>query len=530
MWFAKLKKEGDELRLPPLPELGKKRVEKPELRVETARSKIDLAIEDVPKPPSEFELEDVPEPPSAIDEAELPVPSPPTKAELGEESLEPLPEPPEFKENTLPHYNFEDMATPQKVVKAEVKKETEKEATTAIEEPKFKVPETKPVPEIPSSSEETSLWLANGMTVKDINELATALQSMDDKTFHYHVSPEKNEIADWVADILHDESLAQKLAKVRKRKDTYNIVERAIGGPIIRKKKEKPIKPEPVSKRKKREIQIGKSPEASHAALEELDSLKPATEVISKKEKLIKSGSVSKKKKEEIKIEESPEASVAAPEELESIKPLPAAIFDKEKPTGFVSELETEDIKRKKSALNALKFTLTSLKPATDIIGRAFIKKKEKKIEILPALEEPRKEIKEAIEIIKEAPVIAPEIPKLEIMPPIPKLEIMPPAEIKKPAEKPLKKKAEKKKKLTKEEKNAIMKEEFKTVLQNAHAFIDKELFDEAKANILMAKRMFRKISLGKERKFLEYELYDLENKMKIESLPKMDAVLIIKE
>ena len=474
MWFAKLKKEGDELRLPPLPELGKKRVEKPELRVETARRKIELAIEDVPKPPSEFRLEDVPEPPAELELEE--VPEPPSKVEIDEfeipspiiekDKIElPLPEAPEVKEDTLPHHNFDDMAAPQKVIKADGKKGTEKRAVTSIQAPKFKVPET--VREIPSSPEETSLWLANGMTVKDINELATALKSMDDKTFHYHVNMEKNEIADWVAEILHDESLAQKLAKVHKRKDAYNIVERAIGGQIIRKKKEELKKAEPVSKKKRREIKIGKSPEANHAALEELESMKPSAEVVA----------------------------------------------EKEKPGDIAGELKTEEKKRKKSALDALTFTLTSLKPATDIIGRAFPRKREEKAPLI--LEKSQEEIEKAIENVKENLAPISEIPKLEIT----EAKKAPPKAVKK--EKP-----PKKKKLTKDEKGERMRLEFKALLQKAHDFVGSENFNDAKTNLILAKRLFRNISLGKERKFLEYEIYEIENKIKIKSLKKVASVI----
>jgi len=464
MWFAKLKKEGDNLRLPPLPELGKRQVEKVELKKELPTRKIDLELEDIPLPPAELELGEVPKPPSKVEIDEFEIPSP----EIEEDKIElPLPEAPVRKEMLL-DYKFKDIITPQK---AKTGKDVKITAKTE-QEPKFKIPETKPLPEVPFSPEETSLWLSNGMTVKDIHELAIALKSMDDKTFHYHVNPEKNEIADWVREILGDEGLAQKLTRVHKRKDAYNIVEKSIGGAIIRKKKEEKMlkKIAPAPKKSKKEIKLGEHPETARAALEELSSMKPAVEVIAEKEEL----------------------------------------------KDIVSDLKKAKETRKKSALDALTSTLTSLKPATDIIGRAFPWKREEK-KYPSVLEKSQEEIEKAIEDVKENLTPISEIPKLEIKA----------AEPKKAPAKPLKKeKPEKKKKLTENEKNEMMRLEFKALLQKAHGSVDTENFDDAKTNLTLAKRLFRKTSLGKERKFLEYEIYDIENKIKIKLLKQVASVI----
>lgn len=446
----KLKKDGDELRLPPLPDLGKNNREKVRLMEEIDKEVAVSELEDVPLPP---EIEDIPlpPPPEVMD-----IPSPKST--------------PDVKESAVSEYKFFNLPPSDKKIGQEKNAEA---ALLKTKEEQFKIPEH--VPEIPSSPEETSLWLANGMTVRDIHELATALEAMDDKTFHYHVTEEKNEIADWIGEILHDDALAQKLRKVHKRKDAFNLVERAIGGAILRKKKsEEAVKVEPQKKMKK-EIKLGEHPETSHAALGELVSMKPAAEVITEKEKL----------------------------------------------RDIVTDLDREEKKRKKSALDALTYTLTSLKPATDIIGRAFSRKIEKKTEILP-VEAPKEEIKKAIEEAKESPVIVAEAPKLE-------KKTAP--DVKKPIAKALKKeKTEKKGKLSKKEVVEMNKTELKVMLQKVHDSLNSKNFGEAKSNLLMAKRLFRKFSLGKEHRFLEYEIYDLENNVKLKSLEQKPPVSIIKE
>ena len=56
-----------------------------------------------------------------------------------------------------------------------------------------------------------SFWFTNGVIAKNIYELVSAIESCDKCIFEYHVNPEKNDIYNWVLDVLSDEVLAKRI-------------------------------------------------------------------------------------------------------------------------------------------------------------------------------------------------------------------------------------------------------------------------------------------------------------------------------
>lgn len=58
-------------------------------------------------------------------------------------------------------------------------------------------------------------YLNTGSALKNLNELSTALTSMDPQVFKYHVNADKNDFANWINDIIRDESLAKSIRKVK---------------------------------------------------------------------------------------------------------------------------------------------------------------------------------------------------------------------------------------------------------------------------------------------------------------------------
>lgn len=62
---------------------------------------------------------------------------------------------------------------------------------------------------------ELALWLCNGTTVKNLKELASALRKMAVKDYKEHVSPERNDIAEWVQEILNNDDLARQLRRAK---------------------------------------------------------------------------------------------------------------------------------------------------------------------------------------------------------------------------------------------------------------------------------------------------------------------------
>ncbi len=75
---------------------------------------------------------------------------------------------------------------------------------------------------------ELSLWLTNGTTVKSLSDLASAMKKMKAADYKEHVNPERNEIAEWVQEVLNDESLARALRKAKGKLTAAQQVEKEI--------------------------------------------------------------------------------------------------------------------------------------------------------------------------------------------------------------------------------------------------------------------------------------------------------------
>lgn len=57
--------------------------------------------------------------------------------------------------------------------------------------------------------------LCNGQPLKNVLELADAVEDLRDEIFLYHVTPDKNDFATWINDIYADSDLANELANVK---------------------------------------------------------------------------------------------------------------------------------------------------------------------------------------------------------------------------------------------------------------------------------------------------------------------------
>src|SRR4030067_2050059 len=56
-------------------------------------------------------------------------------------------------------------------------------------------------------------WCSDGRTVKNLQELVTALEQMSDETYRYHANDMKTDFANWVRDVIGDDKLARDLLK-----------------------------------------------------------------------------------------------------------------------------------------------------------------------------------------------------------------------------------------------------------------------------------------------------------------------------
>lgn len=64
---------------------------------------------------------------------------------------------------------------------------------------------------------EKAFWFCNGVVVKNLQDMAKVLESIDEGTFTYHVNNEKNDIAKWIYDVIQDGSLAKSIEKLKRK-------------------------------------------------------------------------------------------------------------------------------------------------------------------------------------------------------------------------------------------------------------------------------------------------------------------------
>ena len=69
-------------------------------------------------------------------------------------------------------------------------------------------------------------WTRDGLILENLVTLSNALKSMPDEEFHYHVTRDRNDFADWVEQILEDADCAAALRKSRKPNTAAIVVER----------------------------------------------------------------------------------------------------------------------------------------------------------------------------------------------------------------------------------------------------------------------------------------------------------------
>jgi len=72
---------------------------------------------------------------------------------------------------------------------------------------------------ITDASPESCFWINNGPVVKNLVELAHAIEEMDDEKFDYHTKRDGNDFVRWVEEILGEKELAVKLSKIKIRKN-----------------------------------------------------------------------------------------------------------------------------------------------------------------------------------------------------------------------------------------------------------------------------------------------------------------------
>jgi len=174
---------------------------------------------------------------------------------------------------------------------------------------------------------ELALWLSNGSTVRNLKELAAALKKISAKDYREHVTEERNEVAEWVQEILNDEELARHLRKARTKLKSTACIEKRIKQ-LKSAKKAKPAKKAEDKLPKLLRIISGKSKTDALAGMLEIP---PITELPLQVEPKKSSLWPFRKRKAETKAEEAieeknevlPELPVEEPEMEEEFAGLP---------------------------------------------------------------------------------------------------------------------------------------------------------------------------------------------------------------
>ena len=76
--------------------------------------------------------------------------------------------------------------------------------------------------------EEHHFVVADGRKLKNIIELADALETMSEEIFRHHVNEFKNDFSSWVKDVFYDHSLAEDLSRAKNRLETQIAILRRL--------------------------------------------------------------------------------------------------------------------------------------------------------------------------------------------------------------------------------------------------------------------------------------------------------------
>ncbi len=75
------------------------------------------------------------------------------------------------------------------------------------------------------TSPEHEFVLSNGFRLKNLQELADALRTMDYSVFENHVTTHKNDFANWVKDVMGLNDLADSMTTIKNREVMANLIE-----------------------------------------------------------------------------------------------------------------------------------------------------------------------------------------------------------------------------------------------------------------------------------------------------------------
>ena len=76
--------------------------------------------------------------------------------------------------------------------------------------------------------EEHHFVVADGKRLKNVLELADALETMSEEIFRHHANEFKNDFSSWVRDVFYDHSLAEDISRAKTKFETQIAILRRI--------------------------------------------------------------------------------------------------------------------------------------------------------------------------------------------------------------------------------------------------------------------------------------------------------------
>ena len=83
-------------------------------------------------------------------------------------------------------------------------------------------------------SPEQSFWVSNGHVLKNLSELANALQDIRGDVYIYHANKDKNDFSKWIEEVIGDKVLANELLSSRNKESAFKKIKNRIS--ILKKK------------------------------------------------------------------------------------------------------------------------------------------------------------------------------------------------------------------------------------------------------------------------------------------------------
>ncbi len=77
-------------------------------------------------------------------------------------------------------------------------------------------------------SDDKAFWASNGSVLKNLGDLAMALEVMSSEQYRQHANYEKNDFCNWLNEVIRDDILAKELMHARNKESAIKKVKERI--------------------------------------------------------------------------------------------------------------------------------------------------------------------------------------------------------------------------------------------------------------------------------------------------------------